>query len=65
MKWIHRHQWVETERIVAYGMKKGGPFECSMEHVERLMFGITSIVLTCSECGWKRVVESKGVERSA
>ena len=53
------HQWKETERAhtdPAYvGSASGSP-----QAIERLLWGITSIVLTCALCGDKKVVEAKG-----
>jgi hypothetical protein len=56
---IHTHVWEETERIVTppgSHSKMNG----SSDAVERILWGITSIVLTCKQCGDKKVVEVKG-----
>jgi hypothetical protein len=58
MMW-HRHQWVETERSFTPPVGAMNASGISSHALERLLWGITSIVLTCS-CGDKKVIEVKG-----
>ena len=58
----HEHSWKETERIICPPINMaGGSISGYLPYtVERLVWGITTIVLTCEKCGDKRYVEMKG-----
>ena len=56
------HQWVETERVTTPPSLMTGASGSSYA-IERLVWGITSIVLTCTLCGDKKVVEVKGTKK--
>lgn len=59
----HTHEWRETERTMTPGVAAPNGWSIeggTRETVERLLWGITSIVLTCATCGDKKVVEVKG-----
>lgn len=59
----HKHNWKETERIVCkpVAITRWDGWGDS-NNLERILWGITSIVLTC-HCGDKKVVEVKGCDR--
>ncbi len=55
------HQWKEYERL-----KAQPPASITVERgdantMERLAFGVTSIVLACEKCGDRKVIEIKGI----
>lgn len=60
----HRHYWAEDHRVFASTTTtelsvKG----TSDETVQRLMFGVTTIMLKCSTCGELKTVEVLGDAR--
>lgn len=57
---FHRHQWTETERVTAppFGGRMQGMDDAYL--IERLALGVTTIIMTCSECGDKKTIEVLG-----
>lgn len=55
------HKWAETERLKAPPAAGSHKFTRCSEHMyERLVFGVTVIVLTCASCGDKKTIEVLG-----
>jgi len=60
---FHTHRFVEQERIYAGRVKLTGCGDGAVEDIERLLFGITTIISKCDECGTLQTVEVKGDAR--
>ena len=61
---FHTHYWKETERIVSQPLDGGARVKgCDEDTLQRLVFGVTSIVLTCGECGDKKTVVVIGMSK--
>ena len=65
MKIWHRHSWTEIERIYARPRKITDLIDealagLSEDLARQLLFGVTSIIYRCSECGAIKTVEVLG-----
>lgn len=62
MNLFHRCVWKERERVVVQPMtfESFRVSKCSEEQANRIMFGMTTIVLACVECGDYKAVEVIG-----
>jgi len=59
---IHEHMWAESERMVARPPQRWTleNYKGDARTLERLTYGVTTIVLTCSLCGDKKTQEILG-----
>ncbi len=53
------HRWIETERFTA-PPQAVLESKSTQEALERLVWGITTIILTCKDCGDMKSLEVKG-----
>lgn len=61
MRWFHKHEWTERERIVGEGVKNTVKITNATPYdVERLVFGVTTVVFECKGCGELQTVEAVG-----
>jgi len=59
-KFFHYCKWAETERFYAKKLWTGNVSNASKELVERLTFGVTTILYNCSECNAPKSIEILG-----
>jgi hypothetical protein len=56
-----RHNWVETERFETPGqLKRVSNADGDAESMQRLIFGVTTILYACKKCGAVKTIEVLG-----
>jgi hypothetical protein len=55
-----KHKWTEKERFYTGGTSSFKGRVDDDQDIERILFGVTSILYLCEKCGKHRVIEVKG-----